>query len=158
MLANLDPSARRDLIATTLRDAQVQYAWADGAEPVAIFGLQLPHRPRLELSVRHSGTVLQLIAHRVLPGPRDPQRIADYDMLNQSWGVGQPETLVAMDRLNGRLDIGGVGLWYEHGIAYGWIGHFAPWFAITPEAVRWTSERAASWAEAAQILSLSVPS
>lgn len=277
--SNLDSSACRDLIATTLRGAQLQYAWADGAEPIAVLGLQLPNRPRLDLSVRHSGTVLQLIAHHVLPGPREPQRIADYDVLNQSWGVGRvyfseaagawdasvglfapegapptaafrsalatladapelyakgqppqvlvepqptieavmpaveralasaslhptsehdgevmsvllqmdrirakvswflagsvliaraqpvgasrvtatPQTLVALDKLNSRLDIGGVGLWYEHAIAYGWIGHFASWFTITPQAVRWTSERAASWAEAAQALPSGAP-
>jgi len=62
-----------------------------------------------------------------------------------------PDALVALDKLNSRLDIGGVGLWYEHAIAYGWIGHLAAWLDITPDHVRWTSERAASWAEAAQL-------
>jgi hypothetical protein len=88
-LRDLDRSARRSLIAATLGDARLDYVWAGGDEPIATLAVPLQNRPKLDLSLRHTGAVLQLIAHRVLPGPRDPQRIADFDVLNQEWGVGR---------------------------------------------------------------------
>jgi hypothetical protein len=54
-----------------------------------------------------------------------------------------------MNRLNSRLDIGGVGLDYQNQAVCAWVAHPLAWFGITPEAVQWTSERAGSWVEAA---------
>jgi hypothetical protein len=63
--------------------------------------------------------------------------------------LAEPRVLHALNQLNTRLDIGGVGLDYEGQTATAWIAHPIPWFEITSEAVRWTTERAGSWVEAA---------
>ena len=266
------PADRRRFISRTLENANLAFEWASDQEPVAGLSVQRPDRPRLTLSVRHTGSVLQVIAHGALSDPFDVQKLADRDVLNQEWGLGRiyyvessgawdlslglhapgrpapagallaalaslsdapallsqghpPALLVEprraptevmpavqqalaaaglvpraehageviavtlqLDRvqtrvewflaggtlliararplaapavpadagvlrrlnaLNGRLDIGAVGLWYEQGLPYGWIGHPIAWLDLTPETVRWTSERAGSWAEAA---------
>ncbi len=267
------PEQHRAWIQQTLDPTGMPFEWLPGAAAVAGCRLQMPNRPLLNLSVRHTGAVLQVIAHAALPGPADVQLLADRDLLNQEWGLGRayfvpaqnswdlsiglsapnqpaaagpwaaaltslsdapdlimkghPPMLVLeyprtpaevmpgvhqaleaaglqpraahdgevavvnlqMDRvtsqvhwfltggsllvaraqpigtakvvesahaierlnhLNSRLDIGGVGLWYGQGMAYGWIAQPIPWCDLSPAALRWASERAASWAEAAQ--------
>jgi hypothetical protein len=252
----------------TLRSSGLIFEWNSG---IAILALRFANRPRLLLTVRHSGTVLQVIAHGVWNEVGDAQLIASRDMLSQAWGVGRiyyserdrawdasvalyaaqrgvapelfrpvlaslgdapdlvmkghppalimprqnaeqllsgihtalhdaglepssrrengsvsivldldrmrvcvdwfvmngtmvvarampvgaspvviaPDLLARMNRLNGRLDIGGVGFDYDLNMPLGWIAHPIHGFECTSEVVRWTSERAASWAEAA---------
>src|ERR1051325_285985 len=83
------PEQRRTWIAQTIDPTGMPYTWLPGDEPVATCLLQMPHRPQLNLSVRHTGPVLQIIAHRALPGPGDAQLLADRDLLNQQWGFGR---------------------------------------------------------------------
>lgn len=279
MTAPYSPAQRREWIAMTLHEARLNYSWAPGDAVVAALTLRLPHRPALNLSLRHDGTVLQLVAHGALADDYQAQMLADRDVLSQEWAVGrayhvpgtgawdlsaslyspgraapaeallallatmsdapdllargraplllvepaqtpaammpgvaaalaaaglQPHTahagemhsvLLQMDRLrvrvdcfltggtvlvaraqplgvakiqatplvlqslnalNGRLDIGGVGLAYDAGLALGWIAHPAAWFEPRADAWRWTCERAASWCEAAHLAALAV--
>lgn len=273
-MTELSTDERRAVIAQTLSAAGLAFDWQPGPEPVALLELRLGARPVLRLSVRHTGPVLQAIAHAAVPGAFTPERYADLDAAAQDWGLGRiyfsraagawdvsvglhaaggvaprsfasavtsmadlvdmlagsgarhvpqpvrtpeqvmpaiarafaaagmpttaahggelvsvvmqmdrvrsrvdwflaggvhvfaraqplvppvaitPDAMARVDALNGRLDIGGVGFWYELATAYGWIAHPAEHFDATPEVIRWTSERAATWAEAAHLAAL----
>lgn len=260
--------ANNRYVEDTLKDSGLAFEWNSD---IALLALQFVNRPRLLLSVRHNGSVLQVIAHRAWDEAWDSRLAADRDKLSQEWGIGRiyyserdhgwdacvamyaaqrsvppanfrpvlaslgdapdlvakghppvlivprqnpeqllpairsalhdaglepgarredgsisiildldrmrvcvdwfvmngtmviarampvgvspidivPDLLARMNRLNGRLDIGGVGFDYDLNMALGWIAHPIHNFECTREVVRWTSERAGSWAEAA---------
>lgn len=266
----MDPTTRRERIASALTSAGLRFGWRGGAEPVATLSVQGPGTPMLELTARHTDEVFQWIAHDVLPGGADAQRLADLDAFSQDWALGRATYVEArgawdlslglyapdapvppamlhealrqlaegraalaaggappvspaklpsevmpavarglaeaglqptaahggelqrlrlrLDRhllqvdcfetggllvfravplgvprvaptepllrrlhaLASRLDLGGVGLSYELGLPVGYLAHPLAGFAPTPAALRWSAERAASWAEAAQ--------
>jgi hypothetical protein len=62
--------------------------------------------------------------------------------------------LARLAALSARLDVGGVGLQYDHGCGYGWIGQPVRGFDLAPGPLRWLAEHAGSWAEAAQLAAL----
>jgi hypothetical protein len=52
----------------------------------------------------------------------------------------------ALTTLNGRLDVGGVGMWVDQGAPCGWVAHPVDAFTVSSESATWNTVHAATYA------------